>query len=183
MNEITIEWKESGRTLGRTIQDQQASKVPGAIRLGRDPARCDIVLHDPTVSGLHVEIFFHPKDRQFYLRNLRYSNPPLVDGISLTQGEVPLTTDSIFYLGQVEVRVLSIHPAVPPSPPPVAPTILKPSHPPQQSQTAPTLPPATYGLQCPQCQRVSPYERQDIGCSWCGTSLAAAASVLMNPHS
>lgn len=183
MNEITLEWKESGRTLGRTIQDQQPSKVPGAVRLGRDPARCDIVFHDPTVSGLHVEIFFHPKDRQFYLRNLRYSNPPLIDGISLTQGEVPLTAHSIFYLGQVEIRVTAIYPVVPPIVPSVAATILKSSHPPQKSQTAPTIPPATYGLQCPKCQRISPYERQEIGCTWCGTSLAAAASVLITPNS
>lgn len=37
-----------------------------------------------------------------------------------------------------------------------------------------------YGLQCPQCDRVSSYEQLNIGCPWCGTSLAAAVSVVLS---
>lgn len=58
MNEITIEWQEAGQIRQETIRNNQNSKIPCMIRLGRDPMQCDIVLSDPTVSGLHIEIFF-----------------------------------------------------------------------------------------------------------------------------
>jgi predicted component of type VI protein secretion system len=178
MNELTLQWQEAGRTRTETIHDQQPSKNPGTVRLGRDPARCDFVFSDPTVSGLHVEIFYHPQQHFFALRNLRISNPPVVDGRQIIQDEVRLSQGSTIYLGQVAVTVIAVslftaNAGIPP-------TILVS---PQAfvASNQPTRAIESYGLQCPHCYRTSPYERIDLGCQWCGTSLAAAVSVLMTP--
>ncbi|MGB5961439.1 MAG: FHA domain-containing protein [Coleofasciculaceae cyanobacterium] len=170
MNEITIEWQEAGQIRQETIRDNQPSKYPGMIRLGRDPLQCDIVLNDPTVSGLHVEIFFNNQYQSFALHNLRDTNPPVVDGREIKYGEAFLSTGSSIYLGQlaIVVAVVSLHQSYQPIPPTqlVAP------------QSVAAL--ASYGLQCPNCGKISPYERLDWGCQWCGTSLAAAASIVMS---
>ncbi|MBD1838045.1 FHA domain-containing protein [Coleofasciculus sp. FACHB-712] len=182
MNELTLEWQEAGRGQTQTIHDRQIAKHPGTIRIGRDPARCDIVLTDPTVSGLHVEIFFNPQQQSFYLRNLRESNPPLVDGHTLIQGEVPLSQGSTICLGQIEIQVTKVSLAVVGVPP----TVLLSPPSPVAGKPAPTAPnPAavTYGLECSSCHRVSPYNLMNLGCPWCGTSLAAALSVLVTPSS
>lgn len=179
MHELTLEWQESGRIKRETIRDRQISKNPGTVRLGRDPGRCDVVLSDPTVSGLHVEIFFNPATGTFAIRNLRDTNPPLVDGRSLSYGEASLSQGSIIYLGQLELKVIAV--SLAPSSNSIPPTILMPPPVPVAVQQ-PVPVSVSYGLQCPTCQRISPYDRIDFGCLWCGTSLAAAASVLMNHH-
>ncbi|MEW6491664.1 MAG: FHA domain-containing protein [Cyanobacteriota bacterium] len=179
MKEITLEWQEFGRTKIYTIYDQQPSKNLGTVRIGRNPAECDIVLSDPTVSGLHVEIFFNASTQTFLLRNLRYSNPPIVDDRQIVAELVALRSGSIIYLGQLELRVVGV--SLHQSSNGIAPTILLP---PQPLGTIPSSIPAGvfYGLECPKCHRVSPYERMEWGCQWCGTSLAAASSVLMSPN-
>jgi predicted component of type VI protein secretion system len=177
MWELTLEWQEAGQLRRETIRQQQLSLYPGTMRIGRDPTRCDILLSDPTVSGLHVEIFFNPSTQTFVLRNLRHSNPPFVDGRQIITEEVALSQGSAIYLGQLELKVIAIslhqtNQAIPP-------TLLFGSQPvPSANQPAPA---ASYGLECPNCHRISPYDRIDWGCQWCGTSLAAAASVLMLP--
>ncbi|MBD1926788.1 FHA domain-containing protein [Trichocoleus sp. FACHB-90] len=182
MNELTLEWYEGTQVKSLTINDHQIGKNPGTIRIGRDPARCDIVLTDPTVSGLHVEIFFLAQQQSFYLRSLRESNPPLVDGCSIAQGEVALSQGSIFYLGQMELKVTAVclgAIAVPA-------TIIMPPSSPAAKAVAPGTtrpnPSVTYGLQCFACNKVSPYKQLNLGCPWCGTSLAAALSVLVTPN-
>jgi len=177
MNELTLTWQESGRVRTQIIHDQQPTKNPGTVRIGRDPSRCDIVLTDPTVSGLHVEIFFHPQQYSFYLRNLRPSNPPLIEGQGIIQGEVPLRQSSIIYLGQLALTVSSVYltgigvPA----------TIVIPPQLPRVASQPPTPAVESYGLRCSnsKCGKTSPYSRLDLGCPWCGTSLAAAVSILM----
>lgn len=180
MYELTLEWQEACQTRTERIRDQQPSKNPGTVRLGRDPARCDLVLSDPTVSGLHVEIFFNSTTHTFALRNLRQTNPPIVDGQQIPKGEVPLQEGSIIYLGQVELKVVTISLNAPNNS--VPPTILLPPNAPTPVQH-PTPNVVSYGLQCPSCHRISPYARMALGCQWCGTSLASAASVLMTPNS
>jgi hypothetical protein len=179
MNEITLEWQEAGQIRRETISDQQHSTYPRTVRLGRDPMRCDLVLGDPTVSGLHVEILFNPQQHSFVLRNLRQTNPPIVDGRQIISGEVLLSRGSTIFLGQVELTVIAVSLHVPNDN--IPPTILMP---PQPFAVAHQPPPAvvSYGLQCPSCRRVSPHERIDLGCPWCGTSLAAASSVVMTPN-
>ena len=58
MNSLTLQWHDAGEEKTQIVYEQQPSKNPGTVRIGRDPKRCDIVLSHPTVSGLHVEIFF-----------------------------------------------------------------------------------------------------------------------------
>jgi predicted component of type VI protein secretion system len=181
MNQLTLEWVDEGQVKTQTITDQYPGKHPGTFRIGRDPLRCDLVLQHPTVSGLHVEIFFDPRQNSFLIRNLRDTNPPLVDRQKLAQGEALLRQGTMLRLGQVEMRVTAIAPGGLP------PTIVTPTQPATTVPVQPTahpveIPPTpAYGLKCPKCQQVSPYERLGSGCPWCGTSLAAAVSVLIIP--
>ena len=193
MNALTLQWQDGGQNKTQQIYEQQPSKNPGTVRIGRDPLRCDIVLTNPTVSGLHVEIFFHSQQQNFYIRNLRSQNPPLVDGQQLIQGEKPLNQGSIIYLGQAQLHitnitintiaatVLSL-----PQPPIASPQVVTP---PLRQQPSPSpihhhqaTPQGVYGLECPKCHRVSSLENLQVGCPWCGTSLAAAVSVLVAPN-
>lgn len=187
MNALTLQWYDAGQYKTYQISPNNNSKNPGTIRIGRDPLRCDILLSDLTVSGLHVEIFFHPQQQSFFIRNLREQNPPLVNGKQLFQGELPLNEGNIIYLGKMELKVLAVSisassniPATilsPPTPPPQPQPIY------QYSPTPPVQLQKVYGLECPKCHRVSPYEHQHLPCCWCGTSLAAAMSVLVTPGS
>lgn len=178
MHELTLEWQENIQRRIETIHDRQPSKNPGTVRIGRDPTRCDVVLSDPTVSGLHVEIFFNPLTHAFALRNLRDTNPPLVDGQQVAWGEIPLRQGSTIYLGQLELKVVAV--SVTPQHHHIPPTVLIPPQAPAAAYQL--VPDISYGLECPTCHRVSGYDRMDFGCQWCGTSLAAAASVLMTPN-
>ncbi|MBE9076391.1 FHA domain-containing protein [Romeria aff. gracilis LEGE 07310] len=157
MNELMLQWQEAGQTKTRRLYHQQPSKHPGTIRLGRDPARCDILFHDRSVSGLHVEIYFSPQQQQFYLRNLRQTNPPLIDGQRLSAGEVALRLGTIIRLGKVEAVVDAIQVS--------------------------GLVRGAYGLRCPnpECGKVSPYTHQHLqeGCPICGFALDAAKSTLI----
>jgi hypothetical protein len=210
MNALTLQWHDAGQNKTQQIYEQQPSKNPGTVRIGRDPLQCDIVLTNPTVSGLHIEVFFNSQQQSFYIRNLRSQNPPLVDGQQLIQGERPLIQGSIIYLGQVQLQVTAVNIntiaatiLAPPQPqahqnrlvtppvqqqPPVHQNrqVTSPLH--QQQQVTPHIhnhPPTpaqgNYGLECPRCHKISPIENLHVGCHWCGTSLAAAVSVLVAP--
>jgi eukaryotic-like serine/threonine-protein kinase len=136
VQELMLEWTEQGQTRTKIIRPQQPTKFPGRVRIGRDPAQCDIVLSNPTVSALHIEIVFD--SQRFLVRNLRENNPLYVNGQPLSQGEAALHQGSVLRLGEAEVRVTSItqrqYPvgsvpsgsfstSQPSSPQPVAPTV------------------------------------------------------------
>jgi serine/threonine-protein kinase len=136
VQELTLEWTEQGQTRTQIIRPQQPTKFPGRVRVGRDPAQCDIVLSNPTVSALHIEIVFD--SQRFLVRNLRENNPLYINGQPLSQGEATLHQGSVLRLGEAEVRVTSItqrqYPvgsvpsgsfstSQPSSPQPVAPTV------------------------------------------------------------
>lgn len=101
MTELTLEWVEGGVSRSEQIQPNQPSKNPGTVRIGRDPQKCDIVLSDSSVSGLQAEVYYHAGSQTFYLRSLRDTNPPIVNGQPITTGEVPLGTASTVSLGRV----------------------------------------------------------------------------------
>ncbi len=174
-NQLTLKWTEAGVAQTQTIQNGQPSKNPGTVRIGRDPTKCDLLLSHPSVSGLHVEIFFNHELQEFRVRNLRQSNLPMVDGKILASTEAKLSEGSRINLGQVQLEVVSVSAAVVAAPQ----TVLL-SGPPTPGYSPPTTP-SKYGLQCPKCSRISPYAQLDAGCAWCGTSLAAAASVVLSP--
>ncbi|ARV62442.1 serine/threonine protein kinase [Nostocales cyanobacterium HT-58-2] len=109
LHELSLEWEQNGQVKNRKILEKQQSKNPSrGVRIGRDPQLCDIVVPDPTVSGLHIEIFFHQHKQRFYLRNLRQRNPPIVDGQLLLAGEMPLSVGSSVRLGQQNFKVTAI---------------------------------------------------------------------------
>jgi predicted component of type VI protein secretion system len=169
MSELTLQWTESGQIRRHTYVEGQPTKTPGVFRLGRDPQHCDLILADPTVSGLHVELYWQTATHQVWLRNLRSTNPPLVDGVQLFAGEAPLRQGSRINMGRVELSVLTLaFSAVPP---------------PQPQPSAPS----GYGLKCPNpaCGKVSSYNDEILrqGCPWCGFSLASAPSVVIFPNS
>jgi FHA domain len=174
VNQLTVEWTEAGVRQHQTIQHGQPSKNQGIVRIGRDPSKCDIILSHPTVSGLHIEIIFNQQLQEFQVRNLRLSNPPLIDGKILAQGEAKLIAGSRIHLGEVELQVVSLSVTEVGIPHRV---LLCEEKTPASSPTGPSR----YGLQCPKCHRISPYAQLSAGCPWCGTSLAAAASVLVAP--
>jgi ssDNA-binding Zn-finger/Zn-ribbon topoisomerase 1 len=131
-------------------------------------------LSHPSVSGLHVEIFFNQELQEYAVRNLRESNPPLVDGKILPRGEAKLRLGSRIHLGEVEIEVVKVTQVQVAAPQ----TVLL--GPPALGNSGPTGS-SKYGLQCPKCSRISPYAQLNVGCPWCGTSLAAAASVMLSP--
>lgn len=194
MNALTLQWHNAGQEKRQQISDRQASKNPGTFRIGRDPLQCDIVLSDATVSRLHIEIFFNQQQQNFYIRNLKLGNPPLVDGQQLFHNsEMPLREGSIIRLGQnTEIKVETVATnaiaatiVAPPTPPNhhqhSVPT-LRPGHHHHHSHTHPAQQQGVYGLECPKCHKVSSPEHIQVGCPWCGTSLAAAVSVLVAPE-
>ncbi|WP_299487169.1 FHA domain-containing protein [Acaryochloris sp. IP29b_bin.137] len=167
MSELTLQWSEFGQTKTQVLRNQQPSKQPGKIRLGRDPALCDIVFQERSVSGLHVEIFFQPQAQQFFIRSLRLQNPPLVDGILLKQGDLPIRAGSRIKLGRVELQITAM-------------TITPPAIPPTFPKSGPSST-AAYGLQCPQCHHVSAYSNDAIkqDCPMCGHSMATSNTVFI----
>ncbi|MDJ0798221.1 MAG: FHA domain-containing protein [Calothrix sp. MO_167.B12] len=192
MNALTLQWHDAGQEKTQQISDCQASKNPGTFRIGRDPLQCDLVLSDGTVSRLHIEIFFHQQQQNFHVRNLKPGNPPLVDGRQLFHGEMPLRGGSTIRLGQqTEIKVVGVAnnaiatTIITPPTPPVRPQSVPQAHHHQHFvPTSPTEPEqqGDYGLECPKCHKVSSPEHLQVGCPWCGTSLAAAVSVLVAPE-
>lgn len=174
-NQLNLIWTEAGVRQIQTIQNGQPSKNPGTVRLGRDRAKCDIVFSHESVSGLHVEIFFNHELHEYAVRNLRASNPPLVDGKILASGEAKLTSGSRIHLGQVQIEVVEVTEMQV-----AAPLTVLLSAPAVQS-SSPPMGHSIYGLQCPKCSRISPYAQLSAGCPWCGTSLVAAVSVVLSP--
>ena len=164
MSDIVLEWSENGHRHRHRFELEQPTKQPGVLRIGRDPARCDLVLEDRSVSGLHVEIFFHPAEQQIGVRNLRRSNPPLVDGQQLIQGEVLIHQGSQLHLGRLQLGVTQVH---------------------WSQAVANQSSSDGYGLKCPNptCGKVLDYSQDRLrqGCPWCGFSLAAAQSVVILP--
>ena len=112
MDAITLAWTEAGQRKTQTFVDTYSTKNPGTIRIGRDPAQCDVILpslsaSDRTVSRLHVEIAFNPTHSSFYLRNLKPQNPVQVNGSAVAE-EAVLQEGSIIRLGKVEVEVAAV---------------------------------------------------------------------------
>ncbi|MFN3926302.1 MAG: FHA domain-containing protein [Pseudanabaenaceae cyanobacterium] len=71
-----------------------AGRQPTPIRHWerRDPLRAELVIGDPTVSGLHISIYYDPQQQRFILENLRESNPAIVNGRKLAAGTTALSS-------------------------------------------------------------------------------------------
>ena len=188
MNQLILEWQESGQVKTHTIEDQQTTYHPGTFRIGRDPAQCDLVLADERVSRLHIEIFFLPDWQRFYLRNLKPQNPPRIDGGLLVEGEVALNQDNIISLGQTELKVINIVITDEVTMAVITPTVMAtPSMATVVATTSgqpieplPSLPPnPANSLQCSHCEAVWPQEMRNSSCPRCGYFLVDAKSVVV----
>ncbi|WP_299410746.1 FHA domain-containing protein [Acaryochloris sp. IP29b_bin.148] len=149
MTELTLEWIEGGVSRSEQIQPNQPSKHPGTVRIGRDPQRCDIVLSDSSVSGLQAEVYYHAGSQVFFLRSLRESNPPIVNGQPIPKGEVPLGNASTLTLGRVvfNVRASTVSGGLPPTE--VSPQRGAPPTPPTQVTAPPPGNPPPYPAASP----------------------------------
>jgi len=180
MHHITLEWAVLSQSLSQTLSPQQGTKAPGAIRIGRDAARCDVVLKHPdptiekTVSGLHVEIFFDPQTNSFCLRNLtrdrqppQQPNPAVVDGQSVIAQEVPLHAGSQIKLGKMTVTVKAAEVEKPQSM--------------AQRQTQP--PDLRYALKCSNVREPHfwPLDYQKLTCEICGRAILGATLIFEDP--
>jgi hypothetical protein len=206
MLKLELNWQELGKSQQRTIDPNTRTLTPGEFRIGRDPQKCDLLLKDRSVSALNASIVFSQHPEKVRLINHRDTNPPLVDG-SVVLGTTELDGEREVYFGQILVKVRvyddsAIDPTIVVARvPPVRQTPPTPaSHPraaigsppqqyqqPQYQQPPAVSPPAPvvateYGLECSHCHRVSQFQHLKLCCPWCGTSLAAARSIIVPRH-
>jgi hypothetical protein len=175
VDELNLEWIESGSLKTQRVIPNQPSKSPGVIRLGRDPGQCDIVLGDGTVSGLHLEIYYDANSRRFFARNLRESNPAIINGQPLTQGEIPLQPENTIQLGRLQVRAIAMGTTTAPVPQP------QPSYAPPQP---PNIPPSTeiQNLGAPPPSLNTPYPTGSVPGSVPGGGLDGVGGVPSYPY-
>jgi hypothetical protein len=102
--ELSLEWIEEGCLKTQSITLNKVTKQSGVTRIGRDPSRCDIVLADGSISGLHVEIGYDHTLHSFYIQNLRESNPPIINHEPLLKGRRVLLPENILQLGNLQIR-------------------------------------------------------------------------------
>jgi RsiW-degrading membrane proteinase PrsW (M82 family) len=160
MSQLTLTWQEEGRARSQSFDlAQPVTKVPGAIRFGRDSEQCDVVLKDASVSRLHAEMSWSPTG--WTIRNLRNGNPIMVNGQWLTAGQHPIQAGTLMLMGNTTLQVtqLGVSSISPPTFVHGNQTIVPPAQP---QQTVPIVPPsfppsivpvASPGTQPPQVPR------------------------------
>ena len=156
MYKITLLWQEDTQWLSQTINSNQVTKIPGIIRIGREPSLCDIVIKDTTktVSRLHAEICFDSTTNTFYLNNLTKNfskpNPIVVDGQKIIDRKAPLRIGSQMFLGQklLKVKTIKVKRKLPPI----------------------TINSPIYGIKCI-CGKILPYSYLEIFCPLCGRTI------------
>ncbi|WP_088343252.1 MULTISPECIES: FHA domain-containing protein [Rhodomicrobium] len=72
--------------------------------IGRDPARCHVVIVDPTVSRLHAEIHYFP-GHGVKIRDLGSSNGTFVNGERVHDDFLPIGMRSVIALGALKLDV------------------------------------------------------------------------------
>ncbi|NJM34955.1 MAG: FHA domain-containing protein [Rhodomicrobium sp.] len=73
-------------------------------RIGRDPARCDIVIQDPTISRLHAELYFFPGEG-VKIRDLGSANGTYINGERIYDNYRPIGVRSAVTIGRLELTV------------------------------------------------------------------------------
>lgn len=151
MTEIAIEWQVNDRTLRKNINNMQS------ISIGRHP-NCDIVLGDPHVSRHHASVYF--LDGCFHIHNKSLTNPIMFNDqwpISYNL-RADLQLGDSFVIGQVTLKITE------PQPEGVG-----------NGQTSDS----NLKARCPACTHLMDFGQEE--CSWCGTSLAEAETVELEP--
>jgi hypothetical protein len=164
MYKLTVEWIEGGRERSQTFTSAQATKCPGAIRIGRSKEQCDLVLSETesSLSRLHVEIFFNTNTRNFWVRNLTHDrspakrNPIIVDGQKVLDGEVLIQSGSQIQLGKIALKIGSIEQL-------------------SAQQINEISDRLVYGIKCPS-GHILPYDYLGLFCPHCGKGIQAGES-------
>ena len=104
-----------GRAILISVRNKDLAKARGSLTIGRDPARCQIVIDDPTVSGHHARLLvnFHAGSHpgSFLVEDLRSTNGTFVDGRRVPPGPdkaVPLPVGATLGIGGCRVRVIQV---------------------------------------------------------------------------
>ncbi|MGK7891619.1 MAG: FHA domain-containing protein [Leptolyngbyaceae cyanobacterium] len=202
---INLSWNNPNHQNYQYQIDDANADSSQTLKIGRDQQKCELWIDHGTVSRIHAEIFFKPKWRRFYLRNLEPRNPVRVDGGTLIQGEVALAQGSRIQLGQMLVHVTQIslddagqstvqpsHQVPDPTPqprkseptelatqPPLSILNPNPSSPVVGEAIATSESPEAK-LVCPKCHSLQPLSQRNSACTVCGHFLADAASKLLD---
>lgn len=158
---------EGGRERSQTFTSAQATKCPGAIRIGRSKELCDLVLSETesSLSRLHLEIFLNTNTNNFWVRNLTRDrpadkrNPIIVDGQKLLEGEASIKTGSQIQLGKIALKIGAI-----------------------EQLTAEKIEPVSgqpvYGVKCPS-GHILPYNYLGLFCPHCGKAMQSGESEVL----
>jgi len=110
-HKLTLQWVDKNRqTKNQTILENQLTKNQNVFRIGRDAQKCDLIFPEViTVSREHIDIFFNPQDKGFYLRSLRENNSPEIDGQKInTTTEIALKQGNTIKLGELILKVVEV---------------------------------------------------------------------------
>ncbi|MGL5060446.1 MAG: FHA domain-containing protein [Microcoleus sp.] len=164
MYKVTLEWIEAGRERSQTFTSAQATKSPGAIRIGRSKEQCDLVLSETesSLSRLHVEIFFNTNTNNFWVRNLTRDrptakrNPIIVDGQKILDAEVSIQSGSQIQLGKIALKIGAIEQL-------------------ETQQIDDSSGQPVYGIKCPS-GHIVPYDYLGLFCPHCGKAIQSGES-------
>ena len=168
MYKITLLWQEETQARYQTITSNQVTKIPGIIRVGREPNLCDLVIKDTTktVSRLHAEICFDSTTNTFYLNNLTKSfsrpNSIVVDGQKIIDRTAPLRIGSQIFLGKKLLKVKTINF--------------------QTTAATPTINSPIYGIKCI-CGNILTYSYLELFCPLCGRTVQSAQTEVLKSSS
>jgi len=82
-------------------RDVKSGTVSGRITIGRSP-ECDIVIHDPQVSGRHCSITY--EQSELFAEDLGSTNGTLINGLPIN-GRTKLTSGDLIMIGDKEYRI------------------------------------------------------------------------------
>ena len=93
---LAIEYSIGQQVYQQKINALTQTKSQGIVTIGRDPANCDLVLADDTVSREHIKIYFDHRNHGLKLRNLTSNRPKnanvaIVDGNRITNQKIKLS--------------------------------------------------------------------------------------------
>ncbi len=156
MTQIALEWAVNDQTLRKNINTMQS------ISIGRHP-NCDIVLGDPHVSRRHASVYF--VDGSFHIHNNSQTNPILFNDMWPISHNLraDLQIGDSITIGRVRMKV-----------------VLPQQAPGSNGQTTNGNGNALLKHRCPSCSHLMDYGQSN--CSWCGTSLADAETVELEPE-
>jgi pSer/pThr/pTyr-binding forkhead associated (FHA) protein len=103
-NTLFLYWQDGESQQVKQLVAKDRRGNPSRLKIGRNPKLCDLVFTDLSVSGEHVEVYYDLDRTHFYLRTLRATNPPTIDGNSIAD-VICLQPGMLICLGRQEIAV------------------------------------------------------------------------------